>query len=163
MRQVAVAGTAAAMLIMGCVAQAGAQTNGIDRVSAEQLQTKAKALLAEAGKSPEGMAVAILQKASGHFGELVARVKTGGAEMHNDWDDVFIILDGEATEIIGGTIVDPKDTGAGETRGTKVDGGTPTPMHKGDIIQIAARTPHQLIVPPGKSFAYYVVKVQQPK
>jgi mannose-6-phosphate isomerase-like protein (cupin superfamily) len=140
-----------------------AQTNGIDRISSEQLAARGKALLGEAQKSPEGMALAIMQKSTGHFAELVARVKTGGAEMHDDWDDIFVILDGEATEVTGGTVLDPKNTGPGETRGSRVQGGSSTAIHKGDVVQVSAKTPHQMLVPAGKTVTYYVLKVQVSK
>ena len=150
-------------LLTACgAASARAQTN-MDHITSDQFAARGKALLADAAKSPEGLALAILQKSPNHYAELVARVKTGGAEVHADWDDVFIFMDGEASEIIGGTVIDPKDTGNGETRGAKVTGGKATPIHKGDVLQIPAKTPHQMIVPAGKTVTYYVVKVQVAK
>ena len=47
------------------------------------------------------------------------------------------------------------------TRGTRIEGGTPHVMHPGDIVHIAAGTPHQTVVDPGKTFVYFVVKIQQ--
>ena len=162
MRQLVPVLAAIAGLTACGAASAPAQANP-DHITSEQFAARGKALLADAAKSPDGLALAILQKSPNHYAELVSRVKTGGAEVHADWDDVFIFMDGEASEVIGGTVIDPKDTGNGETRGARVTGGKATPIHKGDVLQIAAKTPHQMIIPPGKTVTYYVVKVQIPK
>jgi mannose-6-phosphate isomerase-like protein (cupin superfamily) len=154
---------AAMGMTAGLMAQTGAGDKKIDRRSADAISTQGKSLLEEAGKSPTGIASATLEKYPGHYTMLTARTKSGGAEMHADWNDIFFILDGEATEVTGGTIVDPKEVSPGETRGTKVEGGTPTPMRKGDIIHIVPNTPHQTVLAPGKTFTYYVIKVAAAK
>ncbi len=137
--------------------------NGIDRRSAEQIATQAKAMTGEAQKSAAGIASATLEKYPGHLTMLTVRTKSGGAEMHADWNDIFVVLDGEATVMTGGTIVDGKESSPGETRGTRVEGGTLTPMRKGDVIHISPNTPHQALLAPGKTFTYYVIKVEAPK
>lgn len=158
-------------LLAGCTAtQALAQAAvpetktgpGIDRRSHEQLEEQARSMLADALKSPSGIASVTLEKYPGHFTMLTVRTKSGGAEMHGQWNDIFVVLDGEATELIGGTIVDQKSAPGGETRGTRVEGGTPTPMRKGDVIHISPNTPHQTVLAPGKTFTYYVIKVAAP-
>ena len=93
---------------------------------------------------------------------LTARTKPGGAELHKDFSDFFIVLDGEATVITGGTVENAKETSPGEIRGTRVGGGTAQPMRKGDVVHIAPGVPHQTVVPAGKYFLYYVIKVQAP-
>ncbi len=135
----------------------------IDRRSAEQIASQAKTMLADAQKSPAGIASVTLEKYPGHFTMLTVRTKSGGAEMHAGWSDIFVVLDGEATEYTGGTIVDAKENSPGETRGSKVEGGMPTPMRKGDVIHISPNAPHQTVLEPGKTFTYYVIKVQAPK
>ncbi|WP_158792620.1 hypothetical protein [Granulicella sp. L60] len=136
---------------------------GIDRRSAESIAAQVKSMLGDARTSSGGIASATLEKYPGHYTMLTVRTKSGGAEMHAEWSDIFYVLDGEATEITGGTIVDPTQSAAGETRGTRVEGGTSTPMRKGDVIHISPNTPHQIILAPGKTFSYYVIKVAAPK
>jgi mannose-6-phosphate isomerase-like protein (cupin superfamily) len=137
--------------------------NGIDRRSSEQLATQARTLLAKAKASPSGSASVTLETYPGHLTMLTVRTKSGGAERHRDWNDMFVVLDGEATEMTGGTIVDAKENSPGETRGKEVSGGRPTPMRKGDVIHISPNTPHQTILEPGKTFTYYVIKIAAPK
>jgi mannose-6-phosphate isomerase-like protein (cupin superfamily) len=66
-----------------------------------------------------------------------------GAEMHDNTNHVFIIQDGEAEFVTGGKMIDPKDIGAGQTRGTGIEGGVSHHLTKGDVITIPAKTPHQ--------------------
>ena len=66
-----------------------------------------------------------------------------GSEMHDVTNHVFIIVDGEAEFITGGTMIDPKVISPGQTRGSGIEGGTVHHLSKGDVITIPARTPHQ--------------------
>ena len=133
-----------------------------DEVTAAELTTQAAALLKQAQASPSGLANVTLKKYPGHLTMLTVRTKPGGAEQHDHWNDIFIALDGEATVVVGGTIENKKETTPGEPRGTRVVGGTEHVMHKGDIVHISPGLPHQTLVPAGKAFTYYVIKVAEP-
>ena len=145
-------------------AQAVASTAGgpIDEVTAAELATQSAALLQQAQASPSGLSSVTLKKYPGHFTMLTVRTKSGGAEQHDHWNDIFIALDGEATVVVGGTIENKKESTPGEPRGTRVVGGTEHVMHKGDIVHISPGVPHQTLVPAGKTFTYYVIKAAEP-
>ena len=142
---------------------AGSGTRPVDRQSEAELADRAKGMLEEAAKSSSGMAMLNLERYPGHYTMLTVRTQSGGAEQHAEWNDIFVVLEGEATEMVGGHMVDAKEMGGGETRGLRVDGAKPTPMHKGDVIHVAAGVPHQTVLSPGKTFVYYVIKVAVPK
>jgi beta-galactosidase beta subunit len=127
----------------------------------EELKAQGDELLKKAATDPSGSVSITLDKYPAHFTMLAARTRSGGAEQHDHYADIFVILEGEATEVTGGTMVDKKDKGNGEPRGTRIEGGTPHVMHAGDIVHIAPGTPHQTVVAPGKTVVYYVVKIQQ--
>ena len=74
---------------------------------------------------------------------IAKRGEQRGSEMHDTTNHVFIIVDGEAELVTGGTMVDPKVTSPGQTRGTGIEGGVSHHMTKGDVITIPAKTPHQ--------------------
>ena len=74
---------------------------------------------------------------------IANRGRQRGAEMHDRTNHVFIIVDGEAEFITGGTMVEPKVISPGQTRGSGIEGGTVHHLSKGDVITIPARTPHQ--------------------
>lgn len=127
----------------------------------DQLAEQGKALV-EKAKSGSGSAGITLSRYPGHYTMLTARSKSGGAEVHGHFADFLIVVDGEGTELTGGTVVDPKNQPNGEIRGTRLDGATPHVLHKGDIIHIPAGTPHQAIEAPGQTITIFVIKVQEP-
>src|SRR5258706_374518 len=74
---------------------------------------------------------------------IAQRVMQRGSEMHDNTNHVFIIQDGEADFVTGGKMIDPKEMGPGQTRGTGIEGGVSHHLTKGDVITIPAKTPHQ--------------------
>jgi mannose-6-phosphate isomerase-like protein (cupin superfamily) len=84
-----------------------------------------------------------------------------GSEMHDMTNHVFIVVDGEAEFITGGTMIDPKVISPGQTRGSGIEGGTMHHLSKGDVITIPARTPHQWKdTSKTGSICYYAVNFQ---
>jgi len=89
---------------------------------------------------------------------IAQRVVGRGSEMHDNTNHVFIVTDGEAEFITGGKLIDPKVDGAGQTRGTGIEGGVSHHLTKGDVITIPAKTPHQWKdTSKTGSIAYYAV------
>jgi mannose-6-phosphate isomerase-like protein (cupin superfamily) len=98
--------------------------------------------------------------AVGNYSALVAhRQADGESELHDRHADVFVVQAGTATLVVGGEIVGGKTTAPGEIRGTSIKGGEKKPLQAGDIAHIPAKTPHQLLVPSGQEFTYFVVKI----
>jgi mannose-6-phosphate isomerase-like protein (cupin superfamily) len=145
----------------GQASQNPARSEPFDELSGPQLTTQSEALLKEAKASPSGIASVTLKTYPRHFTMLTVRVKSGGAEQHDHFADIFVVLDGEATEVIGGKIPNSSSAKPGEVRGARVEGGVDHPMHKGDIVHIAPGTPHQTLVAPGKTFTYFVIKIEE--
>ena len=134
----------------------------LDSYTPEHLAEKAQALKQKADQSGTGSASIVLEKYPGHFTMLAFRDRSGGAELHKEYADIDVILDGTCTLILGGTIPDAKTTGPGEVRGTSIQGGESTALHKGDILHIPANTPHQMLLPPGGTLTYFVIKALEP-
>jgi glc operon protein GlcG len=87
------------------------------------------------------------------------RDKAGVVEVHDEDADIVYVLDGTATIVTGGRLLDGKETGPGETRGTNLEGGETREIKKGDVLIIPAGMPHwfrQVSAP----FNYYVVKAR---
>jgi mannose-6-phosphate isomerase-like protein (cupin superfamily) len=126
-----------------------------------ELAQRGKALL-EKARAGSGSAGITLARYPGHYTMLTARTASGGGELHAHFADFLIVVDGEGTEMTGGTMVDPKEGANGETRGKTLEGATPHLLHKGDVIHIPAGTPHQAIEAPGQSIIIYVIKVEAP-
>jgi len=126
----------------------------------EALAQQGKELL-EKAKAGSGSAGITLANYNGHYTMLTARTKSGGGEQHKHFADFLFVVDGEGTELTGGTLVDAKEGPNGEVRGTRLEGATPHVLHKGDVIHIPAGTPHQAIEAPGQSITIYVIKVEE--
>jgi mannose-6-phosphate isomerase-like protein (cupin superfamily) len=85
------------------------------------------------------------------------RDKPGQAEIHVSDTDIFIVIDGTATLVIGGKLVDAKEISPGEIRGSGIEGGTDYKLEKGVVLTVPRNTPHWVRqTQPG--FRYYVVK-----
>ena len=140
----------------------GAQTPSMrsDHWSKAQLLERAKHLQELAAKG-DGSASETLEKYPRHYTMLAFRQKSGGGELHQHFADVFVILDGHATVVTGGKIVDEKSTEPGEIRGKSVDGGTRQEVRPGDVVHIPAGLAHQTMVADGETVTYFVVKVEE--
>jgi mannose-6-phosphate isomerase-like protein (cupin superfamily) len=91
---------------------------------------------------------------------LANRRGAGEVEVHERTNHVFIILEGEATLVTGGTLVGAHQTAPGQTRAPSVDGGTTYHLSKGDVITIPAKTPHWFKDVPSKTIAYYAINLE---
>jgi quercetin dioxygenase-like cupin family protein len=134
----------------------------VDLLTSSEIAAQSAAQLAKAQQSDSGSASVILKKYPGHYTMISSRTKSGGAEVHAHFSDFLIVVDGEGTELTGGTVVDPKEGPDGETRGTRLEGATSHTLHKGDVIHIEAGTPHQAIEAPGQTLTLLVIKVEKP-
>jgi glc operon protein GlcG len=87
------------------------------------------------------------------------REKAGLAEVHTLDADIAYVLEGEATLVTGGTVVDGKTTAPDEIRGSALQGGETRRLVKGDVIVIPNGVPHWFkeVTNP---FTYFVVKVR---
>ena len=85
------------------------------------------------------------------------REAQGQAEVHTRDTDIIYVLDGSVTFVTGGALVDPKEIGADEIRGSRIEGGTLHALNSGDVIVVPAGTPHWFYQV-DETFLYYVVK-----
>jgi glc operon protein GlcG len=86
------------------------------------------------------------------------RDKPGVAELHMHEADVIYVLDGRATLVTGGSVVDPKTTEPGEIRGPSIQGGVARQLAKGDVVTVPPGTPHWFKDVMTAPFLYFVVK-----
>jgi mannose-6-phosphate isomerase-like protein (cupin superfamily) len=92
---------------------------------------------------------------------LAQRRGMGEVEVHEKTNHVFIIVEGEATFVVGGTLVDPRQTGPDQRRAPSVQGGQTYHLTKGDVITIPAKTPHWFKEVSTQTIAYYAVNLEQ--
>ena len=87
------------------------------------------------------------------------REKAGLAEVHTRDADIIHVLDGKATFVTGGSVVNGKNVADDELRGDSINGGETRELAKGDVVVVPAGTPHWFQQVNGP-FLYYVVKVR---
>ena len=141
-----------------------AQDKPFDYHSSAELQQKEQQTMTKAIASPAGSAGEKIANYGDHAITIAARTKSGGPEMHEQWTDVILVTGGQATVVIGGTIVGEvaAEGGAqGEKRGRDITGGSTQVVKKGDILNIPAGTPHWIKITPGDDFSYVNVKVKR--
>jgi mannose-6-phosphate isomerase-like protein (cupin superfamily) len=131
----------------------GQEPKGSDRVPAEIQYVgheKIQDLLAKGGPIIKdiGLLVAIVHRGAGE------------AEYHERTGHIFFMLDGEATLVVGGTLVAPKQVAPDQLRAPSIDGGTEYRLSKGDVIAIPAKTPHWIKEVSTNNATYYAVNVE---
>ena len=87
------------------------------------------------------------------------REKPGLAEVHALDTDIIYVLEGTATFVTGGTVVDPKEVARDEVRGSRVENGETRQLSRGDVIIVPNGTPHWF-KEVGGTFLYYTIKVR---
>jgi len=132
----------------------------LDHFTQSQLIEKALELIPKA-QGADGAAGIKLREYPNHFTMLTLRHKDGGAEIHENYADIFLVVQGAATLVTGGSVQEVETVSPGEIRGKAVLNGKSTILTQGDFAHIPARLPHQLLVAQGESFVYFVIKVKE--
>jgi mannose-6-phosphate isomerase-like protein (cupin superfamily) len=145
------------LMFVPVLAVIAAAPAGYDHWTAEQFKTRAEALRKTTN---HGLASETL----GHWGNhLLLKThregSSGQAELHEKQADLIVIQSGQAAIIIGGKIVNGKTTATNEIRGTSIDGGVRQALKAGDVVHVPAKTPHQVLLDPGQTLDYLVLKV----
>ena len=91
---------------------------------------------------------------------LAQRRMAGEVEVHAKTNHVFIIVEGDATFVTGGTLVGAHETAPDQTRAPSVQGGETHHLTKGDVITVPAKTPHWFKDVPTQTIAYYAVNLE---
>jgi mannose-6-phosphate isomerase-like protein (cupin superfamily) len=157
--------TAFVLLTAGMVAASGqwalAQETAAapDKYSPAELMAMEKTL--EQKKDAAGLATETLKKYSTDYSMLAFRSQSGKAELHEKFADFYVVVDGNATLVSGGHILNGAPSAPGEVRGDSVQDGQEMKLKKGDIVHIPANIPHQLVLAKGDTFQYFIIKVQE--
>ncbi|HEU4531196.1 MAG TPA: heme-binding protein [Steroidobacteraceae bacterium] len=85
------------------------------------------------------------------------RDRPGEAEIHLGEADIFYVLEGSATFVTGGELMDARTVAPNELRGSGIAGGIERELGRGDVITVPAGVAHwfKRVSAP---FTYYVVK-----
>ncbi len=159
--------------VVGAVGVSGASSAEEDsELAAAGADAFAKALAAAGNGSGNGAAYfssetlrerfeqgGLLLDTAGFKLDAGRRESPGEVEYHERFVDVMHVVEGRATVVTGGELVEPREVAAGELRATAVEGGTAHELAEGDVLAIPSGVPHQF-VDVSDPFLYFVVKVE---
>jgi mannose-6-phosphate isomerase-like protein (cupin superfamily) len=117
--------------------------------------------LRKMAKFGDGSASETLKEYPQHCAMLSFRSRSGEAEVHERFADLFVVLAGAATLVTGGTICGAHNVAPGETSGDSIEGGMHQELRAGEIVHVPAGTPHQCLVSGDKTVTCFVVKIQE--
>jgi mannose-6-phosphate isomerase-like protein (cupin superfamily) len=119
------------------------------------------AYLRKMAKHGDGSAGETLKEYPQHFTMLSFRSRDGVVELHENFADLFVVLDGRATLLTGGKIMGAETIGPGEIRGFSIAGGKKHELRAGDVAHVPAGLPHQMLVANDKTFTSFVMKIKE--
>jgi len=117
--------------------------------------------LRKLAKHGAGSASETLKEYPQHAAMLSYRSRTGEAEVHERFADLFCVLAGNATLVTGGVVEGARSVGPGEIRGQSIADGRRQNLRAGDVAHVPARTPHQIILSGDETITCLVLKVQE--
>ncbi len=123
----------------------------------QQVEDIQKALKQKPGNTNEDVAAAAgtqMRVAIFHDEKRV----NDNVEVHDGSDDIYYVLKGTATLMLGGTLDTPNEISPGEWRAKTATGGQKVTIKKGDLIVVPRGTPHQRTVS-DKKFSMILIKV----
>jgi mannose-6-phosphate isomerase-like protein (cupin superfamily) len=147
-----------------CLMLAGAQTahaqaaDSVRHVSAADLRA---AVAAAPGAAPRAMYGSMIMDAGRYTVIQLRRTGDGQVEVHAEWDDVMVVQEGAATLLTGGEVSGVRQTAPGELRGGQITGAARRRITAGDVVAVPAGIPHQVLLQPGESITYLIIKARR--
>lgn len=132
---------------------------GFDLWDSEQINAAAARLKEKLGDKK--LVFETISRNPGHSMYLVLRGKTDLAEFHETESDFQISMAGTATFVIGGELVDKEIRARKQQRGSAIRGGASYQLHPGDIVHVPPAVPHHLVIPPGETYLYLLIKIDE--
>jgi mannose-6-phosphate isomerase-like protein (cupin superfamily) len=133
---------------------------GFELWTADSLKLLDQTLKVEAGKNPHHIAVEHLKDFPNDQFMLSRREADGIVEWHETQADIFFVQSGSATLLVGGTLVGGETVEPHEQRNGTIQGGVRRKLSAGDVVRIAPKVPHQILLDGAQNFTYFVVKVK---
>lgn len=119
------------------------------------------AYLRKLARFSEGSASETIREVPGYCVMLTVLLRSGDAITHEKHAEILIVLDGQASLVSGGTLERAKHVSAEETRGIAISAGSTRDLRPGDVIHLAAGTPHQLLLADEKTLSCLVLRVKE--
>ena len=109
----------------------------------------------------EGTASDTIREFGGYSLLLRVLVRSSEAMVDERHALTFVVLEGRATMVSGGTLKNSRATAGDEVRGTAIVDGANRELQRGDVVHLAAGTPYQFFLSGEKSFGCIVARVKE--
>jgi len=119
------------------------------------------AYLQKLARFGEGTASEELKAFPGHSAMLSVRLRSGTVEISEAFAELFIVLEGHATIVIGGKSEKTAHAGAGPVINTTIINGSKQQLRTGDVLHIAAGTPYQLLLAGDRTLGCLVIRIRE--
>jgi mannose-6-phosphate isomerase-like protein (cupin superfamily) len=136
----------------------GAQSGLADEATSKIQFFSAAQLAAQVAHPVKGIAGNQFLNGPGSIVYILRRDKTGEAEVHMAFNDIYVVESGHAKITVGGQVTGNRETLPTEWLGGDISGGTDYSLARGDVLFIPAGVPHKVLVPPKASITYVLVK-----
>jgi mannose-6-phosphate isomerase-like protein (cupin superfamily) len=126
-------------------AAAVAQQGAAQAVKTYSSSSDVAALQAKAKSDRKGEAPVVVERIlqlAPYNANLEYRAAVGPASIHEKEAEFFYVIDGSATLVTGGKLLNESRTNAENLTGTGIEGGTPRNVAKGDFVVVPENTPH---------------------
>jgi|SRR5579872_6947625 len=74
------------------------------------------------------------------------RTESGHVERHMNWNEAFLIQEGDELLNYGNTVSNPREQSPGEFSGDAITGGKSVMLHAGEVVVMPAGTWHQHVL-----------------
>ena len=118
------------------------------------------AYLRKLARFGEGTASEELKAFPGHSAMLSVRLRSGAVEISEGFAQVFIVLEGQATVVIGGKTEKTGNAGAGPVINATIIDGSDQHLRAGDVLHIAAGTPYQVLLAGERTIGYLMIRIR---
>lgn len=158
-QELALLGAAAVHAVIAPQAANGAASAAASNGAASPGSANGAAFFPAAAVDAKFQEGGLLLDTDGYKIDAGRREMPGEVEYHERVVDVMRVVEGRATVVTGGEMVDARETAPGEVRARAVEGGHRHELGAGDVLAIPAGVPHQF-TEVSDPFLYFVVKVE---
>jgi mannose-6-phosphate isomerase-like protein (cupin superfamily) len=129
-------------LVLSLLAATAVAQNPPDKIVATNSEIMAMVAKAKSDRKPDQPTFAQPLLALAPYGaNLEYRAAVGPSAVHKKYAEFFYVVDGSATLVTGGKLVNEKSNGD-NLSGTAIEGGSPRQVAKGDFVIVPENTPH---------------------
>ena len=90
---------------------------------------------------------------------VASRLRSAGAEIHEQWSDVVFVTEGKAILRTGRKLANGREQSPHEWRSASIENAQEEEVGKGDVFVIPAGIAHQYVIAAGTRFTYLTLKV----